>query len=125
MRRHGKTLEKVFRTLGTSGDACGRTRASARARGGDGRSTTTTDHATIRRFVEERGGRPARVRGTGDAENAGLLRIDFPGRGKAQELEPISWDEFFEKFEQEKLAFVYQERTRAGRESRFSKLVAR
>ncbi len=90
-----------------------------------GESKTTTDHETIRKWVEERGGRPARVRGTGDGDDAGLLRIDYPGVGAEEELEEISWDEFFEKFEESRLAFLYQEETAEGDESRFSKLVRR
>ena len=38
---------------------------------------TTTDHDTIRKWAEARDGRPARVKGTGDAKDAGLLRLDF------------------------------------------------
>ena len=38
---------------------------------------TTTDHDTIRKWAEAREGRPARVKGTGDAKDAGLLRLDF------------------------------------------------
>jgi transposase-like protein len=41
-----------------------------------GESKTTTDHTTIGRWVEERGGRPARVKGTGSNGDPGLLRID-------------------------------------------------
>ena len=39
----------------------------------------TTDHDTIRDWVEQRGGHPARVAGTGKASDAsdGVLRIDF------------------------------------------------
>lgn len=85
------------------------------------RSRVTTDHDEIRRWVEARGGRPARVRGTGRrANDPGLLRIDYPGFSGERSLEPISWDRFFKAFDDNKLAFVYQD----GR-SRFSKLVAR
>lgn len=87
-------------------------------------SKTTTDHETIRHWVEERGGQPATVKGTGNGD-AGLLRIDYPGRGAEEALEKISWEEFFDKFEESKLAFVYQEETGGGDESRFSKLVRR
>ncbi len=90
-----------------------------------GESQTTTDHETIRKWVEERGGRPARVKGTGGDGDAGLLRIDYPGRGEDDKLESIDWDAFFDAFEDNELAFVYQEETKEGDESRFSKLVAR
>lgn len=90
-----------------------------------GESKTTTDHETIRRWAEERGGKPATVRGTGGDEEAGILRIDFPGYGGEQSLEEISWEEFFEKFEEKKLAFLYQEETSGGEESRFFKFVSR
>lgn len=85
----------------------------------------TTDHETIRRWVVERGGQPARVRGTGSRDDPGVLRIDFPGYGEDERLEEISWDEWFRKFDEENLAFVYQERTASGELSRFSKLVDR
>lgn len=89
-----------------------------------GESQTTTDHGKIRRWIEERGGRPASVRGTEHGgEEAGILRVDFPGRGEDQKLEPLEWDEFFEKFEEADLAFLYQDRTRDGNTSRFFKFV--
>jgi hypothetical protein len=88
-------------------------------------SHTTTDHATIRRWVEDRGGRPTSVRGTARGDTAGVLRIDFPGQGEDDALEPISWDDFFEKFDEEKLAFLYQDETRDGKTSRFFKFVNR
>jgi anaerobic selenocysteine-containing dehydrogenase len=82
-------------------------------------SKTTTDHEEIRRWVEERGGHPARVEGTN------LLRIDYPGFSGEQRLEEISWDEFFEIFDENNLKFLYQENTKDGGKSRFSKLVGR
>jgi hypothetical protein len=87
-------------------------------------SQTTTDHDTIRRWVEERDGKPASVRGTGDGD-AGVLRIDFPGGAGQDELEHISWDEWFEKFDQNNLAFLYQEEKKSGEGSTFFKLVSR
>jgi hypothetical protein len=87
---------------------------------------TTTDHEAIRRWAEQRGGRPAVVRGTGDGDgDAGVLRIDFPGGAGDDELEPISWDEWFRKFEEENLAFLYQDRRAGGQDSTFFKLVRR
>jgi len=86
---------------------------------------TTTDHAEIRQWVEERGGRPARVKGTENGDSVGLLRIDYPGFTGEDTLEPITWEEFFQGFDENKLAFLYQEETKDGKESRFSKLIDR
>ncbi len=88
-------------------------------------SKTTTDHEEIRRWAEERDGRPASVAGTeaGDDE-AGVLRIDFPG-GAGGSLEEISWEEWFAKFEENNLAFLYQEEKASGEDSTFFKLVSR
>lgn len=87
---------------------------------------TTTDHDEIRRWVEDHGGTPVSVRGTeGSGEDAGVLRIDFPGGAGQDRLEPISWDEWFAKFDEEKLAFLYQERRADGGDSTFFKLVSR
>jgi hypothetical protein len=86
---------------------------------------TTTDHDVIRKWVEKRGGRPARVAKTGPGKSggrkgsAGILRIDFAEPEKA--LEQISWEEFFRTFEHEKLAFLYQDEDG----SRFQKFVQR
>jgi hypothetical protein len=99
--------------------------SSTKGRDVAGESHTTTDHDTIRRWVEKRGGRPAAVRETGSNGDPGILRIDFPGRGDDDALEEISWDEFFEAFDENKLAFLYQEETADGEESRFSKFVRR
>jgi hypothetical protein len=85
----------------------------------------TTDHDEIRRWVEERGGRPAGVKGTVRGDDVGILRIDFPGQGEDEDLEPISWEDFFRKFDENNLAFLYQEQTSDGKISRFSKFVRR
>jgi hemerythrin-like domain-containing protein len=86
---------------------------------------TTTDHETIREWVESRGGCPAHVKGTGGDGDPGILRVDFPGFSGKQSLERIPWDEFFASFDENGLAFIYQDRTRGGQPSRFNKLVAR
>ncbi len=90
-----------------------------------GAARATTDHDTIRDWVEARGGHPATVNRTGDEEDPGILRIDYPGYSGEGTLEPISWDAFFEKFDHERLAFLYQDETADGEPSRFSKLVDR
>jgi len=84
---------------------------------------TTADHEQIRRWTDARGGHPATVRGTEHGkEHAGILRIAFTDD---EDLEPIDWDEFFDKFDEAKLAFLYQERTKDGDENRFFKFVER
>ena len=81
---------------------------------------TTTDHDMIRQWVEARGGHPARVKGRGPG---GILRIDF---GEPEEsLEQISWDDFFKIFDDNRLAFLYQDQTKDGGTSRFNKFVER
>lgn len=86
---------------------------------------TTTDHDTIRDWAEARGARPACVRGTGSSGDPGIIRLDFPGYSGEDSLEEISWDDWFDKFEEQGLALIYQEQTQGGEESNFNKLVSR
>ena len=101
--------------------------ASKKETGSGHLSHTTTNHDEIRRWAEERSGKPACVRGTGGKGDVGMLRIEFPGAPGAKEdkLQPIEWDEFFEKFDERGLALVYQEHTAEGQKSNFNKLVDR
>jgi hypothetical protein len=87
-------------------------------------SKKTTDHEQIRRWVEERQGWPATVKGTGGAQAPGVLRIGFT-QGSEGSLEHIAWEAFFEKFEEQRLAFLYQDQTQKGEVSRFFKFVKR
>ena len=84
-------------------------------------SQTTKDHEKIRKWAESRGGRPAAVRATDAGGKAGILRLDFdpPDQG----LERITWEEFFRKFDEAGLTFLYQEKTEHGETSRFHKFV--
>ena len=91
----------------------------------DTTSNVTTNHEQIKKWVEERGGNPARVKGTENKTSPGLLRIDYPGFSDEERLEEITWDEFFEGFDKNKLAFLYQDKTADGKLSRFSKLIDR
>ena len=86
---------------------------------------TLTDHDAIRRWAEARGGKPACVKGTGDEDDVGMIRIDFPGYSGERNLEEISWEEFFAKFDESGLAFLYQEETSQGQRSNFNKLISR
>ena len=84
----------------------------------------TTDHNTIKQWVEARNGYPATVKSTEKNGEPGLLRIEFDDASN-ESLEKISWSEFFNKFEESNLAFLYQEELKDGEESRFCKLVSR
>lgn len=90
-----------------------------------GETQQTTDRKKIKQWVEERGGQPATVADTGGKGEPGILRIDFPGYGDPDALEKISWEDFFEKFEEKNLLFIYQEEMKDGSESRFYKFVSR
>jgi hypothetical protein len=85
----------------------------------------TTDHEAIRRWVEAHDGKPASVRDTKSGDDPGVLRIDFPGGAGEDELEHISWDEWFAKFDESGLEFLYQEEKASGEDSTFFKLVSR
>jgi len=86
-------------------------------------SKQTTDHKTIKKWVEDRKGKPAIVRDTeSSGKSKGLLRINFQD-SKEENLEDISWDEFFKTFDENNLEFLYQEKTKDGKTSRFSKFV--
>jgi hypothetical protein len=79
----------------------------------------TTDHETIRKWAEARDGHPTKVKGTGGPEDVGLLRLDF---GKPEEnLEAISWEEFFDQFDESELALLYEDEPG----NRFNKIVSR
>lgn len=86
---------------------------------------STTNHETIKHWIEEHDGRPSRVKGTASTNDpeGGILRVDF---GEPQEnLEQISWDEFFRVFDSRDLAFLYQEDTGQHEKSYFNKFVRR
>jgi ferritin-like metal-binding protein YciE len=94
--------------------------------GGSGAgSRVLTDREEIRQWAEERGAHPSCVRGTGDKGDIGIIRLDFPGFSGEDKLEEISWDEFFEKFEERELALLVQDQTAAGETSNFNKLLSK
>jgi hypothetical protein len=107
---------------GSRAGGAARARGSSRSKAG---SQTTTDHEQIRQWAEARGGKPSCVRGTGGVGDTGMLRLDFPGYTGADSLQEISWDEWFEQFDDQRLALLYQETTKDGQQSNFNKLVSR
>ena len=88
-------------------------------------SNQTHDHSTIKKWAEERDGVPAKVKGTEKNGDEGILRIHFPGNSDSSKLEEISWDDFFNDFDGDKLDFLYQDKKADGETSTFHKFVAR
>lgn len=87
----------------------------------DGRSLVTTSHEVIRRWADDRGAVPASVPGTEHDDHVGVLRFDFPGYG-GESLEHVSWDDWFQAFDQRNLNFLYQETRSDGSQSNFFRL---
>ncbi len=85
------------------------------------RSLTTTDHEVIRRWAEERGAMPAIVPGTECDARCCMLRFDFPGCG-GEDLNEISWDDWFELFDQRGLRFVYHEGSKGDQHGNYFRL---
>ena len=57
-------------------------------------------------------------------ENRAFCGLTFQATTALALWEHISWDEFFEKSEESKLALVHQEKTADGKKSNFNKLVS-
>ena len=92
---------------------------------GEHGSRTTTDRDTIIEWAQARGAKPSCVKGTGGQGDIGILRLDFPGYSGEGKLHEISWDDWFEKFDQSGLALLHQNTTARGQKSNFNKLVSR
>ncbi|MEL6311520.1 MAG: hypothetical protein AAGJ53_02505 [Pseudomonadota bacterium] len=86
-------------------------------------TSTTTDHDTIRAWTTKRQGYPAHVTETATDGEPGILEIGF--QNPDGRLKELSWDEFFEAFEENKLAFLHAEEDDDGGLSRFCKFVSR
>lgn len=82
---------------------------------------TTTDHDEIRQWAESKGGKPAAVDRTHAKSDTGILRLMFPKSQQAHDdhLVEIGWDEWFEQFEESKLALLYD------KDSMFNKIIGR
>jgi hypothetical protein len=114
-----KTASKKSASRKSSSKTAAKRTTSKRS---SGSSNRTTNHNEIRKWVEARGGYPARVKSTGSRRgDPGILRIDYPGYSGTKTLERVDWDQWFNWFDRDKLAFLYQDK----RNSRFSKLVRR
>jgi hypothetical protein len=86
---------------------------------------TLVDHDAIKEWAESRMAKPACVKGTGGRDDAGMIRLDFPGFGDGDSLQEITWEEWFRQFDENGLALIVQEKTASGERSHFNKLVKR
>ncbi|SDQ91152.1 Rho termination factor N-terminal domain-containing protein [Arthrobacter crystallopoietes] len=86
----------------------------------EGRSLVTTHHEVIKQWAEERNATPATVSGTEHDDHLGVLRFDFGG--ESQDLQHVSWDEWFKTFDERRLNFIYQEQRTDGTDSNFFRL---
>jgi hypothetical protein len=77
----------------------------------------TADHGEIRRWVEEHGGCPALLPGQAGRDR---LAVAFDPAG----CDELSWEDFFDRFEREGLAFAYAPEAN-GEGLRSAKLVSR
>lgn len=75
-------------------------------------SISTQDHEVIRKWVEDRKGKPAIVNGT-----ESMLRVKFDEN--EQDLNETDWDNFFKIFDERKLHFLYD----PDENSRFFKFI--
>ena len=89
------------------------------------KSRMLTNHTEIRSWAEQRRARPAAVRSTHNDDYIGMIRLDFPGYRGEDSLEEISWDEWFEDFDDRNLALVVHDETADGQRSNFHQLVQR
>jgi hypothetical protein len=85
-----------------------------------GRSLVTTHHEVIKQWAEARDATPATVSGTEHGEHLGVLRFDFGG--DSDNLQHVSWDEWFKTFDERQLNFIYQEERSDGQQSNFFRL---
>jgi hypothetical protein len=88
-------------------------------------SKTTQNHDEIRRWAEARNAIPCEVASTERDGEAGILRFCFPKAKNSNDdaLKQIEWDQFFEKFDENGLSMVFQEKTAGGARSNFNKLI--
>ena len=85
-----------------------------------GQSLATRNHDVIRQWADSRKASPATA-GQERKNSVGVLRMDFPGYG-GKRLRTVSWEEWFESFDSNKLVFLFQEHRADGSPSNFFKL---
>lgn len=79
----------------------------------------TSDHSKIKQWADDRNAKPACYK---CSSRSSLLLFRFPGETEEAVIN-LSWEEFFEKFEEHKLAFLYQDMNDRGKKSRFNSFI--
>jgi len=90
-----------------------------------GSAKATTNHDEIRQWVEARGGKPVTAKRAEHGGEPGPLRIDFPTFSEGDAFEEITWDEWFEQFDEKNLAALYEAEAASAETSQVIKLVDR
>ena len=75
----------------------------------------TKDHDEIRRWAEERGGKPSAAADTRSPIDPGILQLEFDPTDRKPDV--LTWGEFFETFDDAELTFLYQDETEDGNKS--------
>jgi len=88
------------------------------------KTNKTTEHSTIKKWAESRGGKPSVVLKNGiQTEN---IRLSIPGtESDKEDLQEISWTEWFNLFEENQLELIYQIEDDKGNPNNFYQLVKR
>ncbi|HYC71958.1 MAG TPA: hypothetical protein VEB66_12170 [Opitutaceae bacterium] len=84
----------------------------------------TIDHRRIRRWAEDRKGRPVAVKYAG-TDPAATLRFEFGDRRVDPDVDELTWTDFFERFEDLRLAFVHDRDGPNGARGSFHKFAPR
>lgn len=84
----------------------------------------TIDHRRIRHWAEDRKGRPVAVKFAG-TDPAATLRFEFGDHHPDPDVDELTWADFFERFDDLRLAFVHAREGPTGGQGEYHKFVAR
>ncbi|MCO6479953.1 MAG: hypothetical protein J5I94_25170 [Phaeodactylibacter sp.] len=74
----------------------------------DGNRIATVDHKDIQTWAEARNARPVRLKRFESEQITGRVRFRFP-EDEFPDEEDLSWEEFFDIFDRERLEFVFED----------------
>jgi hypothetical protein len=84
-----------------------------------GESLVTHSREVILDWAHKREAMPSTIPGTEHEGHLGVLRFDVPGYGSRQNLEHVTWEQWFDTFDERQLVMIFQEHLRNGRQSNF------